>query len=925
MDNRTLADLSPSSPRFAPRYPLLTLQRLALALLLLGQLQSNTSAIDSASPATNSASPYEVTPQQSSQNTTQQANQFDEALRRGSNPVWADALEEDVTLGRALRKDIDVSDRHIDIQSENNTSLNLETSNRSANTTGTDFGGDFLLFLFRMLVIVAGLALLGTLIYMLLASPAAVKRRRRSANEVAENIVAQKAKLSDLPFEVEQPIAGLKAQADYYRNKQDYRNAMIYLFSYLLVECDTAGCIRLARGKTNHRYVRELKGYPEVQNPFKRVVELFEEAFFGRKEISKERFEAIWNELPVIEQAIAKTSDTSNHASNKTSNKAGNKASNQAGNDHNNRMGGTKTKASNLDTEDSKDSEDSGKSTGSEKSNAPEEFEGANNQPVGVSGKTVLILGLASVIGCSSAGCRQSVNAVYGESDSYVGECSPSGITVFREMAELKGHRTQVLGSISPSMNQTIQTIVWIPDKFPQHRPDVLAALQQWLDTGGKTLVYVGRDASPQAQYWSEVAKNKRLRVDDEQRILAVRSAAEETLQLDLKRDAARDLSVTPWFYARKQIGPVKPITSFTGEWADVLAGQPTRIVARTELRPYRTSQNTAFGTSTQPLASGATKEDNASDKTLNDSTIAEADSRGNTDGRGHTDGPGNTVENHNADNQAQVLGREWETIESIREELGWKSEGRTERVKSAWLKAGVTPPIGGMSGEEYLREFLPIDQEQLEIATGGQAGRGGRVSELLMGSRAEALVVQIDQEHTLSKVLVVANGSIVSNVGMLGVGQRRIAERIIDRFSAGGVGFISGSGDPLLRSGGSELEVQRGFEMLTVWPLNVLTIHGAVAAMVAILAFSPIFGRPKRLRGSSTADFGEHVQAVGELIRGTGDVQYAKRTIAKYFRVVRGDSVSPWSTLDQSHPTPTQVEPRNRPSDLNDNAQSAR
>jgi hypothetical protein len=686
--------------------------------------------------------------------------------------------------------------------------------------------------------------------------------------------------------------------------------------------------------------VRELKGYTEVQNPFKRVVELFEEAFFGRKEISKERFEAIWNDLPVIEQAIAKTSDTSNHASSKTSNKASNNAGNKAGDDHNSRMGGTKTKASELDTEDSgnsevsevsKDSEDSGKSTGSEKSTESEEFEGANNQPVGVNGTTVLILGLASVIGCSSAGCRQSVNAVYGESDSYVGECSPSGITVFREMAELKGHRTQVLGSISPSMNQTIQTIVWIPDKFPQHRPDVLAALQQWLDTGGKTLVYIGRDASPQAQYWSEVANHPRLRVDDEQRILAVRSAAEETLQLDLKRDAARDLSVTPWFYARKQIGPVKPITSFTGEWADVLAGQPTRIVARTELRPYRTSQITAFGTSTQPSAIGATNQDNASDKTVNDSTIAEAGDGENTDGRmnadqrGDTDGPGKTVENHNADNQAQVLGREWETIESIREELDWKSEGRTERVKSAWLKAGVTPPIGGMPGDEYLREFLPIDQEQLEIATGGQVGRGGRVSELLMGSGAEALVVQIDQEHTLSKVLVVANGSIVSNVGMLGVGQRRIADRIIDRFSEGGVGFISGSGDPLLRSGGSELEVQRGFEMLTVWPLNVLTIHGAVAAMVAILAFSPIFGRPKRLRGSSTADFGEHVQAVGELIRGTGDVQYAKRTIAKYFRVVRGDSVSPWSTLDQSLPTPTQAEPRKSPSDLNNNAQSAR
>ena len=247
----------------------------------------------------------------------------------------------------------------------------------------------------------------------------------------------------------------------------------------------------------------------------------------------------------------------------------------------------------------------------------------------------------------------------------------------------------------------------------------------------------------------------------------------------------------------------------------------------------------------------------------------------------------------------------QWETKEAIRKELDWKSEGRSAKVIASWMKTGKTPPIGGVAGEEYAREFLPLDHDQLEIASAGQAGRGGRVSKLLMGSGAEALVVQIDQEHTTSKVLIVSNASIVSNVGMLGVGQRRIAERLIERFSRGGVGFITGSGDPLLRASGSEIGEQRGFEMLTVWPLNVLTIHGAVAAMVAILAFSPIFGRPKRLRGASTADFGEHVQAVGELIRGTGDVQYAKRTISKYFRVVRGDSVSAWSTLDDPPPPP--------------------
>ena len=997
MDDPTMADLLRSSRGLTPARSLLSLCRLALAVLLMCPMQS-------IALATNEASSAAETPQQSSQ--------LDEALRRGSNPVWADALEEDVTFGRPLPKDTDVSDRHIDIQNENNSLYQWETSSGTVGTSGTNSDGEFLLFLFRLVLILLGLAFLGALIYMLLASPAAVRRRKRTVNEISENIVAQKAKLSDLPFELDQPLAGLKAQADHYRNNQDYRNAVIYLFSYLLVECDTAGCIRLARGKTNHRYVRELKSYPDVQHPFKRVVELFEEAFFGRKEISQGRFEAIWNELPSIERSITtsirKSNGNSNGGSNSNPNENSNDTSNSASNPLSSRLGNIPgNKASSKPNNSSKNDPGNDSSGSRAKDSKPDVDESSKHRAgaqAGTNGAAILVLGLASFLACSSAGCRQRVNAVYGESDSYVGECSPSGLTVFREMAEIKGHKTQVLASISPSMNEAVQTIVWIPDKFPLHRPEVLTALQQWLDTGGKTLVYIGRDASPQSQYWSEVAKHPRLQVDDEQRIRAVRAAAEATLLLDQKRDEARDLLVTPWFYARKRIGPVKPITSFTGEWADVLAGQPTRIVARTELRPYRpledqtvsnpTSGSPAFSSPTpvDPTSSNSTSVAAASTNStssnptslepspnvpntaqqtnpeLRDNTALQTNPAQQTDPAQGDNSSQQEIDSKNAigessdgrrieerndpegisqpndrkesgrrletnesndtqegkdthdDNDASKSGstekplsgsqelvpeEQWETKEAIRKELDWKSEGRSAKVIASWMKTGITPPIGGVSGEEYAGEFLPVDHEQLEIASAGQAGRGGRVSKLLMGSGAEALVVQIDQEHTTSKVVVVSNASIVSNVGMLGVGQRRIAERLIERFSRGGVGFISGSGDPLVRASGSEMEEQKGFEMLTVWPLNVLTIHGAVAAMVAILAFSPIFGRPKRLRGASTSDFGEHVQAVGELIRGTGDVQYAKRTISKYFRVVRGDSVSAWSTLDDPPPPP--------------------
>jgi hypothetical protein len=87
------------------------------------------------------------------------------------------------------------------------------------------------------------------------------------------------------------------------------------------------------------------------------------------------------------------------------------------------------------------------------------------------------------------------------------------------------------------------------------------------------------------------------------------------------------------------------------------------------------------------------------------------------------------------------------------------------------------------------------------------------------------------------------------------------------------------------------------------VWPFNVMTIHAALVAMVAIIAAFPIFGRPKSSPRVSTANFGEHVESVGDLLRATNGREYAIDSISKYFRIVRGDQKTQWVNRNSLDP----------------------
>ncbi len=105
-------------------------------------------------------------------------------------------------------------------------------------------------------------------------------------------------RIEHLPFEVRRPQGDLLAEARRLYEQGDFRQAIVYYFSYLLVELDRRQVIRLTRGKTNRQYLREVRRQrQEVASLIERTMVAFEDVFFGDHALERERFESCWSGL----------------------------------------------------------------------------------------------------------------------------------------------------------------------------------------------------------------------------------------------------------------------------------------------------------------------------------------------------------------------------------------------------------------------------------------------------------------------------------------------------------------------------------------------------------------------------------------------------------------------------------------------------
>ena len=112
-------------------------------------------------------------------------------------------------------------------------------------------------------------------------------------------------RMKHLPAELRRTDVNLRSEAERLMSEAQYDQAIILLFAHQLLLLDRAGLLRLTRGKTNGRYVRETRSNdPAIADDLRQVVDAFERSYFGRHEIQGPEFVELWQRNQNIEHSI---------------------------------------------------------------------------------------------------------------------------------------------------------------------------------------------------------------------------------------------------------------------------------------------------------------------------------------------------------------------------------------------------------------------------------------------------------------------------------------------------------------------------------------------------------------------------------------------------------------------------------------------
>lgn len=133
------------------------------------------------------------------------------------------------------------------------------------------------------------------------------RTRRRGAGDAAaatgagSDAAEDRRRVEALPWPVARRQGDLLAEAEEQYRLGHYGQAIVYLFSYQLVQLDRHQQIRLAHGKTNRQYLRELGTHAPLRRLLEQTMVVFEDAFFGHHVIDQNRFESCWCRLREFE------------------------------------------------------------------------------------------------------------------------------------------------------------------------------------------------------------------------------------------------------------------------------------------------------------------------------------------------------------------------------------------------------------------------------------------------------------------------------------------------------------------------------------------------------------------------------------------------------------------------------------------------
>ena len=176
-----------------------------------------------------------------------------------------------------------------------------------------------------------------------------------------------------------------------------------------------------------------------------------------------------------------------------------------------------------------------------------------------------------------------------------------------------------------------------------------------------------------------------------------------------------------------------------------------------------------------------------------------------------------------------------------------------------------------------------------------------------LRSSGDDVLVAELTRDDWQdSRIIVVAAGSLVTNYAMAFKDGGEIVDQIRESIMDGSatseteeptkieIAFAStDTSDLPVRDRPSNQPTSSGMEVLTTWPLSLVTIHGLIAGLIGCLILLPIFGRPRRTPRADPSRFGDHIDAVASLMLKTKGEAFAKDRIERYRKQMRREEIT--------------------------------
>ncbi len=450
---------------------------------------------------------------------------------------------------------------------------------------------------------------------------------------------------------------------------------------------------------------------------------------------------------------------------------------------------------------------------------------------------------LATLAGLLSlTGCEKTINTDYGRINSYNGNDSVVGTKVFADILREQGCKVSVEGEIKRRKLNRRDTVVWFIRSWDDISPEAYLWAEEWLEGGtpgnprkmlmvyrafdGVRVYYdhmIPLEKDPEQRRmmreWHDVPYTSRYywRYDDDMHI-------DRWVECeDLGREAELEYFATDESYqvkAKRKIDAEKfaqqKVTRLTGDkaWLARVRVEDADLWSMNQMQLH---DNIAGGGGKGIAAEMQKLMKNAFEQTF-------------------------------SDEKSPVR------YDEVKKQYAVK----TEDGKEFTLKN----PLGG---KPLVRV---IEKDALQ-----QDCRGLLFSQDKKPFLAERVYRDADGE-VVGRWYAAANGSFLLNSMLVNHENRRLAFHMAELVGGNEkrVVFLETTAQPHIYEGREEDEGEKimpaGWEMFEVFPLNFILFHVTALTMFYIFYLLPIFGRAKRIFVPGGSRFGEHVRAVGRLLR---------------------------------------------------------